>query len=501
MKNRISRRIFLKQTTLNLAALSLSPLLLTHRSSAGGKKRPNVLFIIVDDLRPELNCYGANHIQSPHIDNLARSGLLFTNAFVQQADCAASRASILSGCRPNKTGVKNTYSQYFINEFLKKYPTIPGYFYRNGYFVRTLGKIHDGFDERLSVPHFIPNAKSHYILSLNIEDEKAASESSTPNNQPFEAADAMDGIYRDGEVTEEVLKTLKQVTKSANQPWFLAIGFYKPHLPFVAPKKYWDIYDQQQIALALNKDHPAGSPLYATNHTELMQYAGPNTRDGKLIPDKRARELRHGYFACISFIDAQVGRILREINRLSQRDNTIIVFCSDHGWHLGEHGMWGKGTNFDQATKSPLIISIPWLKTKRRTCTALVEHVDLFATLAELANLAIPPHLEGSSFMPLLMDPDKVWKKAVFSQVARGDDLVGYTIRTTRYRYMEWLAGKDNSDLSMAAYELYDHQTDPNETVNIANFPANKILVQRFSRQIQVGWKKALPQGVMNASS
>ncbi len=500
MKNQ-NRRDFLTKIGFGVIGIALAPSLVSYATQKNKPK--NILFIGVDDLRTELNCYGATHIHSPNIDKLAENGVLFQEAFVQQAVCSASRASFLMGCRPNTVGVDYPYSKYFVNEFMKKYPTLPGYFYQNGYYARNLGKIHHGYKENLTEKSWEPPFKPHYQLSENIEEGKKYNGGRGITTPPFEMADVPDEKYKDAKTATEAINTLRRIAaKKDEQSFFLSVGFVKPHLPFVAPKKYWDLYDPEQIKLSPNKIHPENSPEYSTTHYALANYSGQSNKDGKeTLSDERARELRHGYYACVSFVDAQIGRIIRELERLGLKEDTIIVFWTDHGWHLGDHNSWGKCTNFDRSTRSPLIISIPGNKNNGKSTSALVEYVDLFPTLAELASLQIPQHLEGTSMLPVLNNPDIEWKSAVFSQFPRGRKLEGYSIRTNRYRYVEWCKKDGIKILEIESRELYDHKNDPNESVNIAHLPENKKLIENLSSRLKAGWKNELPKGVTNNSN
>ena len=463
----------------------------TRAHAAEDASRPNILFIGCDDLRTALNCYEKAHIHSPNIDRLASEGVLFERAYVQQAVCAASRASFLTGCRPDTTGADYPYSMYFVEKFLPAHPSLPAYFHRQGYYTRTLGKIHHGYSEDFSEPDFDAKSAQNYALEENRKHGKYG--------PPFEMADVQDNAYRDGILADETIATMRRATESGS-PFFLAIGFHKPHLPFCAPQKYWDLYDPAGIDLPANRQHPENSPPYSTWHYELSQYSGPNDRDGTPVPDDHARALRHGYYACVSYVDALIGQILDELDRLGLRDNTIVMFWSDHGFHLGEHAMWCKETNFELDTHAPLIVRAPGIPGGLRS-PALVEYVDMFPTLTELTGIHPPHHLEGTSMVPLLTNPERPWKDAAFSQYPRGTRIEGYAMRTDRYRYVEWW-NKDSGGarLDIAARELYDHDADPMETKNVAVLTENSELVRRLSEQLEAGWRFALPEGIRNES-
>jgi iduronate 2-sulfatase len=483
----LTRRNFMHVTG---AAAMAAPAIIT------GAQRPNILFIGTDDLRCELNCYGREHIHSPNIDGLAESGMLFRSAYVQQAVCAASRASLLSGCRPDTTGVNYPYSVWYVQEFLQQYPSISRFFYEHGWYTRTIGKVHHGHAEHFSEKHDSGSRPNYYALEENIR--KGGQRGRSNETPPFEAADVPDNGYKDGRNTDEAIATLRRAAKH-DQPFCLTVGYFKPHLPFCAPKKYWDLYRREDIPLSPNPLRNTDVPDYSVKPHELASYSGPHDKDGAILPNDRARTLRHAYFACVSYIDAQIGRLLTELDRLGQRDNTIIMFWSDHGWHLGDHGIWGKETTYERATHAPLIVSAPGMTNAGQDCSALVEYVDMFPTLAELAGEVPPDHLEGTSMTPLLENPARAWKKAAFSQFPRGDK-EGYAMRTPRYRYVEWRETERNIPGKLLDRELYDHQTNPEESRNLAHMPEYSELLKQLEQQKAKGWKSALPPGISNLS-
>ena len=289
------------------------------------------------------------------------------------------------------------------------------------------------------------------------------------------------------------VKALGECAKK-DQPFWLGVGFIRPHLPFVAPKKYWDLYDPATIELAPNPFKPKGAPDYAVlPGGELRTYhgipAGP-------IPDDLARQLKHGYYAAISYMDAQLGRVLDELDRLGLADKTNVVMWGDNGWKLGEHAGWCKHSNVENDANAPLLIAVPGLPTAGQHTNALAEFVDIYPTLAELCGLPLPDHPEGTSLVPVLRDPSKSVKNAAFSQYPRGVDgkqLMGYSMRTDRYRFTRWVHRNDHTKVD--AVELYDHATDPQENVNIANDPANAELVLRLTEQWLQGWRGAEVDG------
>jgi arylsulfatase A-like enzyme len=453
-----------------------------------------VLFIAVDDLRLELGCYGVKGILSPNIDRLAAQGTAFDRAYCQQAVCSPSRTSLLTGCRPDTTKVYDLQTHF--RKHLPDVVALPQHFKNHGYFTRSVGKIyHGGLDDKPSWSE--PAAKAGrptYALKENqdlvarkaaaIKGKEFANPSARSNatkGPAYECADVPDNAYSDGAIADAAMEMLRE---AQDKPFFLAVGFLKPHLPFVAPKKYWDLYRPDEIPMAPNPFAPKDAPKFAlTDWGELRAYEGM-PRAGALS-EEQARTLKHGYYACVSYMDAQVGRVLAELDRLGLRERTVIVLWGDHGWKLGEHGAWCKHTNFENDTHAPLLCSAPGQDAPGRHTKALVEFVDIYPSLCELASLPLPSHLEGTSFAPLLDTPQKSWKKAVFSQYPRGGGVMGYSMRTDRYRFTRWL----NRDGTEAARELYDHQNDPQENANLADRPENKALVEELTRQMQASWK------------
>jgi len=485
-----------------LAAVLIAAGAATRLSAAEGAK-PNVLFIAVDDLRPELACYGAKWIKSPHIDRLAASGVRFTRAYCQQAVCSPSRTSLMTGLRPDSTKVYDLETHF--RKTTPKVVTLSQHFKQHGYVSLGMGKIyHGGLNDELSWSEPWRRPKSvGYALPENqklvARKRKAAREKGLTGKQlsrasrgpAYESADVPDNTYHDGAVVDMAIKTLRRVKE---KPFFLAVGLLKPHLPFNAPKKYWDMYKASEIDLAPNPFAPKNAPPYAlTSFGELRVYEG--TPKSGMVSDDLARKLKHGYYACVSYIDAQIGRLLNELEPLGLADNTIVVLWGDHGWKLGEHGSWCKHTNFELDTRVVLMIRDPRAKsTAGEASSALVEFVDIYPTLCELAGLPLPKHLEGTSMGPLLEKPDRAWKVAAFSQYPRSHNrqrLMGYSMRTDRYRYTEW---QNRATGKMVARELYDHQRDPAENRNVAEAPEHAELVKKLSAQLKAGWKAARPK-------
>ncbi|MBL8174388.1 MAG: sulfatase [Bryobacterales bacterium] len=459
-------------------------------AAAQTRKKPNVLFVAVDDLRPELGCYGHKTILTPNIDRIAKDGMVFLRAYCQQAVCSPSRSSLMTGARPDTTKVWDLVTHF--RDAMPTQPTVAGHFKNNGYFVQGMGKIfHGGYDDprSWSVPWQTPEATTYASPASERRQltENRAKKGKGARGPAYEGADVPDNTFRDGKIAELAVATLRELAKKP-QPFFLAVGFAKPHLPFISPKRYWDLYDPKEIKLAANPYHPKGAPEYAlTASGELRNYVGIPAEGP--MPDSLARTLKHGYYAATSYMDAQLGKVLDELEKLGLRRNTIIVLWGDHGWKLGEHGEWCKHSNVENDTNAPLVLAAPGMKNAGKRTRALVEFVDIYPTLADLAGLPLPAHLEGKSFRPVLENPERKWKSAAFSQYPRGK-VMGYSMRTDRHRLTVWVARDDHSKVE--AVELYDHRADPQENTNIA--AANAALVQTLMEKWRGGWKQVLTE-------
>ncbi len=442
--------------------------------------QPNVLLICVDDLKPLLGCYGDRRIQSPNLDRLARRGVTFERAYCNQAVCAPSRNALMTGVRSTSLGIYDLGTNFRVAA--PDAVTLAQYFMRHGYRTEALGKIfHVGHGNRedttsWSVPHW--QAKSiAYVLpesraSSGLTREEALFENrsaaSLPRGAAYESADVPDNAYPDGKIAEETIRRLQAAKTRPAEPFFLAVGFLKPHLPFCAPRKYWDLYDRASFEVPAGLGAPAGAPRYApTSWGELRQYSEMPTEGP--VTDAQARALIHGYHAAVSFMDAQLGRVLDELDRLDLAGNTLIVLWGDHGWHLGDHGWWCKHTNYEQANRIPLIVVAPGVaQAGGRVAKALAETVDVYPTLADLAGLPtpdVPQRLEGRSLVPWLRDPERGGRDHVFHAYPRGER-IGRAVRTLRHRLVEWRAAGAAADT--AEFELYDYEADPRETRNLA---------------------------------
>lgn len=518
---RHSRRTFLKRSLqapgASCVGYKASRLFATRRPES---PLWNVLFIGVDDLRPDLGCYGNRLTFTPNIDRLAAEGLTFTRAYCQQAVCSPSRTSLMTGRRPDTTRVYDLETHF--RRYLPDIKTLPEQFKHSGYTSTAFGKMFhrphlDDFPS-WSIPSWIPdgdawNSVSNRETTQKRWDELRATEWVSRKRffydpakrhtrklhrnahaiewevPSWESPDVADTALPDGQIADAAIAAIKELQ---NKRFFLGAGFLKPHLPFVVPKKYYDLYPLDDIDLPENTTPPHGAPSFALHSSgELRGYsdipsAGP-------ISQKKAREIIRGYYASISYIDSQIGRLIAALEQHALRDNTVIVLWGDHGYHLGEHGLWNKHTNFETATRSPLIVSVPGQRNAGRTTQALTEFVDIYPSLCDICGITQPSGLEGSSFTPLFEDPDRLWKRAAFSQYPRDIPDVGpgmgRSIRTQRYRFTEWRALETN----FLASELYDYQLDPGGTRNIAYEPTNASLVNGLSGMLREGWRSSLP--------
>lgn len=519
--------------------------------SLGAVEKPNVLFIAIDDMRPELGCYGSKIAKSPNLDRLASQGLLFQRAYCQQAICRPSRASLLTGSRPDTTGIFHNYIG--LRDQKPDIVTLPQHFAESGYHTVYCGKIFHRGDEdvenswnrkpsvkRLKISK--PKTRGGFALAKNQEITKKVREEARAKygelarrglgqGPAYESADVPDHGYIDGYNTELAIASIKEMAAEGDKPFFLGLGFLRPHLNWNAPSKYWDMYDRSKLPLALNAEAPKEGAAVGLHASFELRTRHGIPKEGP-IDDELSRTLLHGYLACVSYVDAQIGKAIQALEDAGVRDNTIIVVWGDHGWHLGEMGVWGKATNYEIATRVPLMIWTPEILAKGKSTDALVELVDIYPTLCDLAGLKKPDHLEGKSFAPLMKNPNQPWKKAAFSQfpspalrewaayplsaglretffgpliegiekkimVQQGDAwnrelfeqyLMGYTMRTERYRLVIW-RDRRKPESEAVFTELFDHKTDPHETENVA--AQNPKIVAQLEKQLRAGWRTA----------
>lgn len=433
---------------------------------------PNVLFLAVDDLRPELGCYGASHIHSPHIDQLAAEGTRLDRSYCNIPVCGASRASLLSGLRP----ARERFLTYFTrsDEDAPGVLTLPEHFRNKGYTTISNGKIYHHADDagRSWDEVWNPTSSSKSWRDYALEEHALMDQSGDKRGPAFERAVLHDTAYKDGKIAEKVISDLQKF-KESGKPFFLTAGFLKPHLPFNAPEKYWALYDGK-VTLPENNYPPRNAPRKAMHNSgELRAYAdipaeGP-------VSDEMATDLIHGYYACVSYTDAQIGKIMAELKRLELDRNTIVILWGDHGWNLREHGLWCKHCNFETSLHTPLIVKVPGMEQVKAS-SQIVEYVDIYPTLCELAGLDLPGHLEGASFASLLSDPEATTDGVAVCQWYEGVT----TIRDSWF-YTEWIDDADSAYTRM----LYDHRTDPGENVNISEEEAHAGIIENLSAEMR----------------
>ena len=455
----------MKRSLFSLRGLSLVFLVGCY-SMTQAKEKPNILLIAVDDLRPQLGCYGQEEMISPNIDKLAGEGVLFKEAYSQVPTCGASRGSFLTGLWPSPI----RFLTYKIRADVDAVGIIdlPGWLKQHGYHTTSLGKVYHHADDNKASwdeiyrPNGVPQYFSQENLDLIAEGKRGAA---------FEAPEVEDDSTRAGKITLEAIKQLRD-SSNKDEPFFLAVGFFKPHLPFVAPKKYWDLYDADSLKMAENPYLPEGAPSEA-NYTwgEMRSYSGI-PKQGPVSTELN-RKLIHGYRASVSFTDALIGRILSEVDALGLRDDTVVILWSDHGWQLGEHGFWCKHVTFRTSLQIPLLVRAPGLSVGKET-TGLVSSVDVFPTICELVGLPEPDHLQGTSFAKLLKHPNGPGKEFTYSRFRDRD-----AIRTGKYLYTEW-----RKEGEVVARMLYDHEMDPDENSNISERPEHLGMVRQLSKKL-----------------
>jgi arylsulfatase A-like enzyme len=445
------------------------------KSTGNVSQKPNIVFIAVDDLRPELGSFGAEHIQSPSIDKLAAEGLTFNRTYCNIPVCGASRASIMSGVRPgiHRFIGYDTYQQ-------KDYPgvlSLPMHFKNNGYHTISNGKVYHHNDDDAAAWDEIwrPNSKNgtgwrDYLAPENIELSKGEN-----RGYPYENMEVHDTAYFDGRIAKKSVDDLKKL-KEKGEPFFLAVGFLKPHLPFNAPSKYWDLYDPTKISLPGNYIQPESTPKEAFhNFGELRSYSGVPAKGD--VSDELAIKLIHGYYACVSYTDAQIGKILTTLEELELDNNTIVILWGDHGWNLGDHKMWCKHCNFESSLHVPMIVKAPG-RTHGEKTNDITEYIDIYPGLCELAGLPIPEHVDGESFVPL-MDGKSMKKDYAISKFKEGVTLI-----RGNYFYTEYIDSEGNTRARM----LFDHSNDPLELDNLSEKPEYSQKVKELSEFLRDNW-------------
>ncbi|WP_146854176.1 sulfatase [Brevifollis gellanilyticus] len=462
-------------------------------SSLAAETRPNVLFIASDDMRPQLGCYGDTTVKTPNIDALAKRGMVFQRSYVQQALCSPSRISMLTGRYPATTEIFEIGRT--LRTTMPDITTMPQHFKDNGYHTRSLGKIyHVGIDDDASwtvpawhsskprispatqaaVQKYLGDAKAKGITLP--QKGKGSRNAAVP---AFESVDCGDDDLLDGDTAANAIQQLQEHAKTPDKPFFLAVGFANPHVPWISPKKYWDLYDRSKFTLAPNNFLPKDAPEFAaTSGADFRWYAG--VPEGEL-PEPFARECLHGYYAAISYVDAQVGRLMAALEQTGLAKNTIIVFWSDHGYYMGEHTWWGaKHNNYEGATRNCLILSQPGMKHAGEKTDALAQSVDLAPTLTELCGLPENSGFQGRSLKPVLEEPTAHVNDAAFSWYPKGQGYLGVAMRTDKWRYVEWT--KTGAETQR---ELYNMVHDPQNNQNVAAKPEHAQVIEALSKRLR----------------
>jgi arylsulfatase A-like enzyme len=518
-------------------------LFLSISAFAQEKSKPNVLFIAIDDLKPILGCYGNTQIKTPNMDRLAARGTVFLSNYVQQAVCGPTRASLMTGKRPDYTKVWDLKTR--MRDVNPDILSLPQYFISQGYTSQGIGKVYDPrcVDKEIdkpswSVPYHKTNSKYYGVygepaegryqlpatkalveqymkeaLAAGKTKEQANEYVQTKIKPTTESADVPDYAYTDGANVLQATDILGKL-KNADQPFFLAVGLAKPHLPFVAPKKYWDLYDRADIQVAPFQEatknpvspayHNSGEMRGYTDIPDLLSFTDQKAY-GITLPIDKQKELIHGYYAAISYTDANVGKLMAVLDSLNLTSNTIVVLWGDHGWHLGDHNLWCKHTNFEEATRAPLIISAPGYTPSKTS--SLSEHVDIFPTVCDLAGLPIPAVLDGKSLRPLMKNPTASVKAYAISQYPRSSstaenerlgyadpNAMGYSFRTKQYRYTLWMGNGYRSDKPfdknlIIGTELYDYKNDPLEKVNVSGDKKYAAISKKMHAQVLAYFK------------
>lgn len=460
-----------------LGSLAAAPALLLSQKSAD--ERPNVLFIASDDMNNALGCYGHPIVKSPNLDKLAASGVRFDRAYCQYPVCGPSRASLMTGLRPDSTKIFE--NNIAVRETMPDVVTLPQLFRKSGWRSVRAGKMY-----HMDVPGSVGTNKWDDPPSWDVSISPPGKEQHTagegrnitegkPARWEWVSFKGDGKDQADEGATEIAIETM---TKHKNGSWFLGLGYVRPHVPHVAPARFFDLYPSSKIQTVVN---PKGD----LDDIPLASEIAINTRAKDIgMNEAEKKEAIRGYYASISYMDWQVGRVLDALERLKLRQKTIVVFWGDHGWHLGEHHRWHKRSLFEESMRAPLIISAPGRKGNGKSTRSLVEFVDIYPTVAQLAGLTAPNNLEGQSMLPLLDDPSRAWKSAAFSVVTAPKGIMGRAALTDRYRYIRWTGPHPDE-------ELFDHQTDPREYKNLARFKEHEGLLQRMRSVLDGGWKAA----------
>ncbi len=432
----------------------------------------NVLLLCIDDLRPVMGCYGGA-AKTPHMDRLAESAAVFTRHYNQWPVCGPSRASMLGGLRPDSTGIYEIGDSWQITKRPDTHPTMPQYFMDHGYKTLSFGKVYHGKGVGKGYGWSEEPWKLDWTCYVDFNYVEGK-ESKGKYRPAYEMYDGPDALHNDYQTADKVIRALEE---NKDRPFFIAGGFYKPHLPFVAPQKYRNLYSEEEIAAIGPKDIPKGAGEYMYNWTEIDSYgdAEGNLFSGDNgVGEKETLNMIRAYYACVSFIDAQVGRILHALEQNGLAENTAVVIWGDHGFHLGDHGRWAKHTQFDQAMRCPLMVRLPGHHKVKGETQAIAESLDIYPTLCDFAGIEIPDFVEGESLVPVI---EGQWegKAAAFSQIRPVNRkkpesrVMAYSVRTKDFRYVEWRGLENPSDVVWR--ELYDHRKDPEETVSVLDNP------------------------------
>ncbi len=469
-------------------------------SAAADTKRPNVLFIVSDDLNNMIGCYGDPLAKTPNIDRLAARGVLFDRAYCTFPLCGPSRNSMLTGLYPNSTGILAN-AQIF-RQTIPSQVSMPQAFRQAGYFAARIGKLY-----HYNVPKSIGTNGHDDPASWEMELNPAGVDRLEEEDQIFSllpgqfggtlswyASPKKDQFHTDGLMADDAEWVLERCAKRQDRPFFLAVGFFRPHTPYVSPKPYFEMYPEKDMPVVPGvKEDQADIPPPGL---------GSHKKEQEKLTDDLRRQCRQAYYASISFMDAQVGRVIASLDRLGLADNTIIVFTSDHGYHMGEHGLWQKMSLFEESSRVPLLIVAPGMAAKGVSAKSPVSHIDLFPTLAELCGVKTPSNIQGQSLVPMLKDPKVTGRGWALTQVMRGGGparasvttnvgsdgkrFFGYTLRTPRWRYTEWDEGRKGR-------ELYDHEADPRELTNLAEKPEHAKTVEDLSQKVRATTKMTFP--------
>ena len=496
----------------------------TETKEATKPAKKNILFIAIDDMKPILGAYGDNFAISPNIDKLAEQGVVFNNNHCQYAVCGPSRASLLSGQRPDQTKILDLKT--LIRDKKPNVTTLPQYFKQNGYNTYGIGKIYDprSVDNKQDVKSwtkytYMSDLKYHegydapvlgYYqnpenLKILAKFRKEAEEKGLTGKAvekylrkhykvAWEKADVPDDAYEDGAIVNGGIELLKEAAKQ-DKPFFLAVGFKRPHLPFNAPTKYWDMYDESKVPLSLNQEKSEdGFDLAYQPSWELSSYKVPGYTykeiDGVIrIPQEIQRTMIHGYYAATTYVDTQVGKLMAELKKEGLDKNTIVILWGDHGWHLGDHSLWNKHTDFEQATRSPMIIYDPSIAKKIKV-NSPTEFVDIYPTLCDLAGISQPKNLSGTSLRPLIDGSKDRVKEYAISEITRGK-VIGYTLRNDRYRYTAWVGPdpintKKLKENKIIGEELYDYKVDPLERKSYIHDPEYKAILIKMREDFAI---------------